>query len=180
MGTRGWQKIPWAVVVVLPLLAAPARAGAPEISAGASIGWIEIGDDYRPSVGPQAAISWRFERDFVFTVHDLCTIHQGPQHGGLGVYNQTSLDVGVAWDEGNFSLGPSVALYDMPSCGAALCGRVAGVAIGGHAQVNSYFVGPLGWSTSAHLQWLGGDSPVLPGHVAFVVVAGPVFRWIIE
>ncbi|WP_437990722.1 hypothetical protein [Sorangium sp. So ce145] len=180
MGTRGWQKIPWAVAVVLPLLAAPARAGAAEISAGGSFGWIQIGDDSRPAVGPQAGISWPFERDFLFTVHDLFTILLASQGGGLGVYNQTSLDVGVTWEDGNFSLGPSVAFYDMPSCGAALCGRVAGVAIGGHAQVNSYFAGPLGWSTSAHVQWLGGDSPVLPGHAAFVVVAGPVLRWTIE
>lgn len=150
------------------------------MSAGASFGWTQIGIDSRTAVGPQAGISWPFERDFLFTVHDLCTILLATQDGGLGVYNQTSVDIGVAWKDGHFSLGPSVAFYDMPSCGVTLCGRVAGVAIGGHAQANTYFAGPLGWATSGHVHWLGGGSPVLPGHVAFVVVAGPVLRWSTE
>ncbi len=68
----------------------------------------------------------------------------------------------------------------MPACGAALCGRVVGLAPGGHARVNVYFFGRLGLSVSASLEWIGGRSLVLPGNLATTIVAGPVIRWMPE
>ncbi|WP_437794703.1 hypothetical protein [Sorangium sp. So ce693] len=60
----------------------------------------------------------------------------------------------------------------MPTCGVTLCGRVVGVAIGGHTQTNTYVAGPLGWSMSGYADWVGGGSCMLPGSVAAVVVDG--------
>ena len=70
-----------------------------------------------------------------------------------------------------------MAIYSMTTCGFTLCGHVDGVAVGGQAQVNMYLAGPLGLSVSAELDWVGGDSLVLPGGVATMIVAGPVIRW---
>ena len=97
---------------------------------------------------------------------------------GLGVYNKTSITIGYAWEDVNVSAGPSLSVYSMPTCGVTLlCGRVAGVAPGGHAQADVYFAGPLGVSVSANVDWIGGRSRVIPDGVAALVVAGPVLRW---
>jgi hypothetical protein len=56
-------------------------------------------------------------------------------------------------------------------------GRVVGVAPGGHAQVDTYFAGPLGVTVSGNMDWIGGRSAVLPGGIAAMLVAGPVLRW---
>ncbi|KYF94835.1 hypothetical protein BE20_05465 [Sorangium cellulosum] len=159
------RQLSWAAGVVLPLLVVPARLEAYELSAGVSLGW------------PHAGIAWPIQRDVLFTVHDLCTILPPTQQGGPGVYNQTSVDIGYAWKDGNVSAGPSVAFYVMPACGVTLCGLVGGFAVGGHAQTNAYVAGPLGVSVSVNVDWVGGGSLVLPGYVSVVVVAGPVIRW---
>jgi hypothetical protein len=130
MGTRS-RRSPWAVLVVPLLLVVPTQGEASEFSAGVSLGWLQAGTVPRLAVGPHAGIAWPIQRDFLFTVHDLCTILPPTQEGGPGVYNQTSVDLGYAWKDGNVSAGPSVAFYLMPACGVTLCGRVGGLAVGG-------------------------------------------------
>ncbi|WP_437974412.1 hypothetical protein WMF11_38890 [Sorangium sp. So ce295] len=176
MGTRS-QRIPWVVMVVPLLVVVPTQGEASELSAGVSLGWLQAGTIPRLAVGPHAGISWPIQRDILFTVHDLCTILPPIQEDGLGVYNQTSVDIGVAWKDGNVSAGPSIAFYLMPACGATLCGRVGGMAVGGHAQTNAYVAGPLGVSVSVNVDWVGRGSLVLPGYMSVVLVAGPVLRW---
>jgi hypothetical protein len=123
-------------------------------------------------------LSWRRESGFRIAAHDLFSILTPVNKAGLGVFNKTSMTVGYAWDEGNVSAGPALSIYSMPACGVTLlCGRVAGVAPGGHAQADVYFAGPLGISVSASVDWIGGSSRVLPGGVAAMIAAGPVLRW---
>ena len=123
-------------------------------------------------------LSWRRESGFLFVVHDLFSVLAPINKAGLGVYNKTSITIGYARETVNVSAGPSFSIYSMPSCGITLiCGRVAGVALGGHAQGEMYFAGPLGASVSANVDWLGGRSRVIADGVAVMVVVGPVFRW---
>jgi len=107
----------------------------------------------------------------------MCSILPPVKKDGVGVYNQSTASVGYDFEKGNFSVGPSLAAYYMTACGVTLCGRVVGVAPGGRAQINYYFAGALGLSLSGSMDWIGGRSIVLPGGVAAMVVAGPVFRW---
>ncbi|WP_234023433.1 hypothetical protein [Sorangium cellulosum] len=113
----------------------------------------------------------------MFKVHDLCSVVPPIQAGGAGVYNHTSVALGYAWKNVDLSAGPSAAIYLMPACGNTLCGRIAGMAVGGHAQINAYVAGPLGVSVTANADWIGGSSRVLPGQASVTVVAGPVLRW---
>jgi hypothetical protein len=96
---------------------------------------------------------------------------------GSGFYNKTSAAIRYASENVMFSVGPSLSVYSMPACGRTLCGRVAGVAPGGFVQTEMYFAGPLGVSVSGNVDWVGGESLVLPGGVAVMVLAGPVLRW---
>jgi hypothetical protein len=171
------RQILWAALFFLVLVVVPTRTEALDLSGGVSLGWTQAGTVPHFAVGPHAGISWPIQRDILFTVHDLCTILPPTQEDGPGVYNQTSVDIGYAWKDGNISAGPSVALYFVPACGVTSCGRVAGMAVGGHAQTNAYMAGPLGVSVSVNVDWVGGGSLVLPGYVSVVVVAGPVLRW---
>ncbi|AUX39386.1 hypothetical protein SOCE26_007770 [Sorangium cellulosum] len=171
------RRIPSAALLALVLAAVPERGNAAEMSAGVSLGWIRAGTSPRLAVGPQAGISWSIERDLLFKVHDLCSFVPPIQAGGSGVYNHTSVAVGYAWKDVDVSAGPSVAVYLIPACGVRLCGRVAGIAVGGHAQVNVYVAGPLGVSVSANVDWISGSSLVLPSHVSATFVVGPVLRW---
>ncbi|WP_437829342.1 hypothetical protein [Sorangium sp. So ce1153] len=179
MRTTGRQ-IPSAIGLALVLSVVPTQAGASELSAGVSLGWIQAGTAPRLAVGPHAGISWQMTREVVFRVHDLCSVVPPIQIGGAGVYNHASVELGYAWKSGDVSAGPSAAIYIMPACGSALCGRVAGMAVGGHAQTNAYVAGPLGVSVSANVDWVGGSSLVLPGHLSVLVVAGPVLRWSVK
>ncbi|XXT17258.1 hypothetical protein WME94_44235 [Sorangium sp. So ce429] len=141
---------------------------------------MQAGTAARLAVGPHAGISWHITREVLFKVHDLCSVVPPIQIGGAGVYNHTSVAVGYAWKDGDLSAGPSAAIYFMPACGNALCGRVAGMAVGGHAQTNVYVTGPLGVSVSANVDWVDGSSLVPPGHLSVLVVAGPVLRWSVK
>jgi hypothetical protein len=163
-------------VLVLLVVVVPTRAEALELSGGVSLGLIQAGTVPHLAVGPHAGASWRI-KSFQLVAHDLCSFLPPIQKTGAGVYNQTSVTIGYAWEDGNFSIGPSMAIYSMATCGVSLCGRVAGVAVGGHAQTNVYVAGSLGVSVSAEVDWVGGNSLVLPGDVAAMVVAGPVIRW---
>ncbi|KYF63847.1 hypothetical protein BE11_07200 [Sorangium cellulosum] len=179
MGTRG-GRIPCGAMVVFPLVVVPAQGEASELSAGVSFGWVQAGTAQRLAMGPHAGMSWRIERDLLFKVHDQCSVVPPIQVGGAGVYNHTSVAIGYAWESGDVSAGPSAALYLMPACGSTLCGRIAGMAVGGHARINAYLAGPLGVSVSANVDWIGGSSLVLPGHASVIVVAGPVLRWSVK
>jgi hypothetical protein len=97
----------------------------------------------------------------LFTVHDLCSVLPATGKLGFGVYNQTSISVGYGSRDVDVSLGPSFSVYSLPACGLTLCGRVVGLAPGGHAQANVYWAGPLGVSVSASVDWVGGQSLVL-------------------
>ena len=167
----------WVVPLVL-VLGMPIPAGAFELSGGVSLGVFQAGSVPRIAATPHAGISWRRESGFLFAAHDLFNILAPINKAGLGVYNKTSVDIGYASEKVNASAGPSLSIYSMPACGVTyLCGRVVGVAPGGHAQVDVYVTGPLGVSMSANVDWIGGSSAVIPGGVAVMVVAGPVLRW---
>jgi len=136
-----------------------------------------VGAVPRFAVSPHVGMSWRRESGFLFAFHDLCSILPTTKRLGVGVYNQTSAAIGYASEKFNLSAGPSISVYSMDACGATLCGPVVGLAPGGHAQVNVYFAGRLGVSVRANVDWVGGQSLVLPGGVAAMLVAGPVLRW---
>jgi hypothetical protein len=171
------RRIPWSALFGLMLVLLPVPARAFELSGGVSLGGLLAGTVPYFPVSPHAGLAWRIQSGVLFTVHDLCSILPPINKAGTGAYNQTSVAIGYTWEKGNFSAGPSLSLYSMPACGVTLCGRIAGVAPGAHAQTNVYVAGPLGVSVSANVDWVGGRSLVLPGGVAAMVVAGPVLRW---
>ncbi|MGK3997937.1 hypothetical protein [Sorangium sp. So ce1024] len=164
-------------VFALLLGVVPTQADASELSAGISFGAIQAGTVTYLAVSPHTGISWRTNGNIVLSARDLLSIVPPIQTGGAGVYNSAIAAVGYGWKDGDISVGPSVAVYFMPACGSTLCGRVAGMAVGAHAQTNAYVAGPLGVSVSANVDWVGGSSLVLPGHVSVLVVVGPVLRW---
>ena len=157
---------------------AASRAEALELSGGVGVGGVLIGTVPHLGVSPHASASWRRDNGFMFSAHDMCSILI-PARGeaGPGVYNLTSAAVGYAWERQNFSVGPTLSFYSISACGAKLCGRVIGMAVGGRAQVNAYFAGPFGIAVSGSLEWVGGRSLVLPGGLAATIVAGPMLRW---
>ncbi|MGK3998163.1 hypothetical protein [Sorangium sp. So ce1024] len=167
-------------VFALLLSVVPTQADASELSAGISFGGIQAGTVTRLAVSPHAGISWRINGNILFNVHDVLSIVPPIQMVGAGVYNSTIAALGYGWNNGDFSAGPSVAIYFMPACGSILCGHVAGMAVGAHAQTNAYIAGPLGVSVSANVDWIGGSSLVLPGYVSVLVVVGPVLRWSVK
>jgi hypothetical protein len=158
------------------LVAAPAPAAAFELSGGVSLGGILAGTVPRLAVSPHAGIAWRIDGALLLAAQELFSVLPPIGTAGAGVINQTSVALGYASKGGNFSAGPSRSIYSMPACGATLCGRVVGLAAGGHFQADVYLAEPLGVSVSANVDWIGGSSRVLPGGVAATVVAGPVFR----
>lgn len=157
------------------LLVVPTLAHAMEISFGLSTGGMLIGADPRFAVSPHGGLLWRSE-SLALSVHDHVNILPAVNRLGVGLYNQTSAAVGYAWDSGNVILGPTLAIYFMPLCGPVQCGRVLGVGPGIHAQVDAYFVGPVGASLSANLDWNGGSSPLLPGNLLAMLTGGLVVR----
>ena len=170
--------IPWAAPFVL-VLVVPIPAAAFELSGGVSLGGFQVGSTLpRLAVTPHVGLSWRRESGFLFVAHDLFSILTPVNKAGLGVFNKASITIGYGWEEGQVSAGPSLSIYSVPACGVTLlCGRVVGVAPGGHAQADVYAAGPLGVSVSANVDWIGGRSRVLPGGLAAMIVAGPVLRW---
>jgi hypothetical protein len=175
-----WRPSTRTVLIFLVLLGLPTPASALEISSGISLGGILAGRAPRLAVTPQGGIAWTTTSGFLFAVHEMISILPPLNNTGFGVYEQTAVVVGYAAETRNFSIGPSLSIYSMPACGATLCGRVVGLAPGGHAQVNVYLYERLGVSVSTTLDWVGGRSLVLPGGLAVMVVAGPVLRWIPE
>ena len=175
MGRRRTQV---ARVVGLLLVTVPLPAQALELSTGIGVGGVLAGTVPHIGVSPQVRLLWRLDNGVIFTAQGMPSILVPSNQDGVGLYVHTAGTVGYAWEERDFSLGPSLSAYDIVACGVAVCGRVVGLAPGGHAQVNAYFLGPLGISASVDVDWIGGRSLVLHGSgVATTIVAGPVLRW---
>jgi hypothetical protein len=155
----------------------PAPAEALELNGGVSVGGIQVGTDPSLAVSPFIGLLWRTGRGFLVEVHHMFSIVPGAR---LGIYDRTAAALGYPWKTGNVSLGPSLSIYSMPVCGVVDCGRVVGIAPGGHAQADWYFSGPLGVSVSANVDWAGGDSRILPGGLVVMVTAGPTLRLNVE
>jgi hypothetical protein len=161
---------------LLTATATPAEAY--ELNGGLSLGGFLVGTVPRFAVSPHIGVSWRRESGLLFVVHDLCSILPATNMLGVGVYNQISAAIGyAASDKLDFSIGPSISVYSTPACGVTLCGRVVGLAPGGHAQATMYVTGPWGVSMRANVDWVGGRSLVLHGGMAAMVTAGVVLRW---
>jgi hypothetical protein len=158
-------------------IVAPTPAEALEITGGVNVGGFLAGAVPHLAVSPNAGISWSGDSGLMLAAHDALSILPPMNGTGLGVYNHTTIAIGYAGENLNFSAGPSLAIYSMASCGGFFCGRVAGLAPGANARADWFFSGPLGLSLSANVDWVSGSSLVLPGGVAAMVVAGPVFRW---
>jgi hypothetical protein len=167
--------IAWAIFFGLVVFSTPVLAL--ELSNGVSLGGVQIGTAPRLAVSPTMSVLWRIDGGLIFALHDLFNILPPINKSGIGVYNHTSAALGYAWENGLLDIGPSFSIYSTPACGAKLCGRVAGLSPGGQVQASLYFTGPLGASVSVNVDWVGGNSRILPGGVAAMVVAGPVFRW---
>jgi hypothetical protein len=165
------------LLVFTGLLTAGMPAEASELNGGVSLGGFLVGTVPRFAVSPHIGMSWRRESGFLFMVHDMCSILPTINTFGAGIYNQASAAIGYSFDKLKLSIGPSISIYSTPACGITLCGRVVGVAPGGHLQI-MYFAGAMGVSVRANIDWVGGRSLVLPGGVAAMVTAGPVLRWI--
>jgi len=158
------------------LVGGPTPAAAFELSGGVSLGGILARTAPRLAVSPHAGMAWHMEGGLLFAVQELFSVLPPTGTAGAGVVNHTSAALGYASKGGNFSAGPSLSIYSMPACGATLCGRVVGLAAGGHFQADIYLAEPPGVSVSADVDWIGGSSRVLPGGVAAMVIAGLVFR----
>ncbi len=156
------------------LAALPRSAEAVEVNGGVSAGGIMAGVVPRLAISPHVGLSWRTDGGFLFEVHTVASIL--PLRG-VGVFSETSAAIGYASERATFGAGPSLAAYSMTACSDVVCGRSAGLAPGGHTAATFYFAGPLGVAINAHAAWVGGNSLVLPGGVAVVVVAGPALRW---
>ncbi|KYF77469.1 hypothetical protein BE11_04565 [Sorangium cellulosum] len=152
----------------------PAPAHALEFSGGVGVGGIQVGIVPRLAVSPFAGWLWRSEGDFRLEAHNMLSIVPGD---GVGFYDRTAVTLGYVTKTTTVSLGPSLAIYSMPVCGAVICNRVVGVAPGGRAQSEWYFAGPLGVSSSVHVDWAGGSSRVLPGSLVVMATTGPVWRF---
>lgn len=174
MRTKGRR---FAGAVLVMFVVVPRPAGALELSGGVNLGGFLVGTVPRLAVSPNAGLSWPIYCGFNVTVHDALNMLPPINQTRLGTYNQTTISLGYASDNGSLSAGPSLSIYSIPACGVTWCGRVAGVAPGGNARASLYFDGPLGVSLSASVEWIGGSSRVLFGGVAATVVAGPVLRW---
>lgn len=152
-------------------------AGAYELNGGVSLGGFIVGTTPRLAVSPHAGVLWRMEHGLLFAFHDIVSILPPISKSGVGIYNQTSAAIGYTSGSYSLSIGPSLSIYSIPACGITLCGRVVGIAPGGHAQAQIYMAGPFGISLRANVDWIGGRSLVLPGGLASMLVIGPVLRW---
>ncbi len=162
------------------LVIVPSIAEAYDLSVGVGVGGILAGAKPRLGVSPHVAITWSKESGFLFAVHETPSILPAINEHGPGVYNQLAAVLGYGGKDVSLTVGPALSIYSMPACNATICSRVTGFSVGGHAQLEAYFVGRFGISVSLGAEWVGGDSVVLSGSVAATVVAGPVLRWSVK
>lgn len=176
---REWQRHLFVTLLcALILLLRPTPSAAFELSGGVSLGVVAAGTEPHFAITPHVGILWHKEiPGLLFALHNLFNILPPTNALGAGVYNHSAVTLGYTSDKANIALGPSVSIYSIPACGISLCGRVVGLAPGGQAHANVYLAEPLGLSFSAHIDWIGGSSLVLPGGLAAMFIAGPVLRW---
>lgn len=172
MSTRSHGEACLLCACTLVVVLSPAQAS--ELSAGVSVGGIQVGTEPRLAVSPSVGWLWRREKDFRIEVHNVLSIVPGAR---VGVYDRTAVTLGYVTETGNVSLGPSLAIYAMPVCGAVFCDSVVGLAPGVRGQSDWFFAGRLGASVSANVDWAGGSSRFLPGSWVVMVAAGPVWRF---
>lgn len=151
-------------------------SNAMDLSGGVGFGGMLAGSRPRLAISPHAGVSWRTEGGFLFAVNATLGILPAVDQFGVGANGQISAALGYGWKGGSFSAGPELLIYSMPACGAERCARLKGVSPGARAQMDLYFLGPLGLSLSVSVAWLSG-SVVLPSGVAVSGLAGPVLRW---
>ncbi|WP_437733644.1 hypothetical protein [Sorangium sp. So ce1335] len=123
------RRVASAAMFALVLGVVSTQAEASELSAGVSLGWIQAGTAPRLALDPHAGISWQIEKNLLLKLHDLCSLVPPTQVGGAGVQSHIRF-LGCRWKDGDAGAGPSVAIYFVPACGNALCGQVAGMAVG--------------------------------------------------
>lgn len=158
------------------LLCAPLAARAVEADLGVSVGGMLAGTVPRLAISPHGGVAVRVGDHFRVGARDMLSILPAFDAHGAGFYNQLSPTIEFTWQDGNVSLGPSLGIFSMPACGNIRCTRLNGVAPGGTAEASVYFAGPFGVSARVNVDWINGLGSVLPGSVAVVIVAGPVFR----
>lgn len=173
---KAMRSLAGALVVFFVGIVAPSQAAAFDLSGGVNAGAVLIGTRPRFALSPHAGVSWRAESGFLFALQDVMSILPAIDAHGVGAYNHVSMLVGYAWKAGRFGMGPSLAIYSVPACGRGWCDRVSGLSPGVRGQIDYYFVGPLGLSVSANVDWLTG-STVLPAGVVATVLAGPLLKW---
>ncbi|MEZ4313444.1 MAG: hypothetical protein R3F14_35935, partial [Polyangiaceae bacterium] len=139
----------------------PSRAHALEVTGGVQLGGVIIGSSPRFSVSPHVGASVTTEGGFLFALRDIASILPATDIHGAGIYNHTALAIGYAGNGVRVSAGPSLAIYSVAACGTLvnangkrLCSRLSGFSPGLHAQIEYYFLGPLGLSASASVDWL--------------------------
>lgn len=164
-----------ALLLPVAVYLSPADARAFDLNFGISAGGILAGVNPRLAISPHASISWTLDGGLTLSAGNMLSVIP-PFRGPVGVYDATNASVGYAIKDARFMLGPSLTIYSIPACGARVCGPVIGIAPGGRAQADYYLTGPLGVSITASVDWIGGSSLVLPGGIAGMVVAGPIFR----
>lgn len=161
----------------LVLVVSPSLTCAFELSGAVAAGGLLAGAKPRLAVSPQLAISWRRESGFLFSVRETASILPAVSEHGPGIYDQIACLLGYGSNDLRVALGPAASFYSMPACTATRCRRVFGFSVGGAAHVELYFAGPVGVAASVSVDWLGGNSIILPGGVAAAALAGPVLRW---
>ncbi|MFO0590277.1 MAG: hypothetical protein U0441_22225 [Polyangiaceae bacterium] len=158
-------------------VAAPTTADAFEVNGGVNVGGILTGMKPRLAVSPHLGIGWSTPSGFLLAAQETPSILPAMNDHGPGLYNQLSAVLGYGWGDYRIAGGPAFSVYSMPACNMTLCSRVVGISAGGHAQVDAYIAGAFGLSANVNVDWLGGNSAVLPGGVVLTASAGPIVRW---
>lgn len=159
------------------LVVAPRSAEGFEVNGGVNVGGVLTGMKPRLAVSPHLGIWWSTESGVVFAAQETPSILPAINAHGPGLYNQVSAVVGYGWKDYKIAAGPAFSVYSMPACNLTMCSRVVGVSFGGHAQLDAYLAGSFGLSVTVNVDWIGGNSVVLPGGVAVMAAAGPIFKW---
>jgi hypothetical protein len=159
------------------LLGTSSESMAFELNAGVSVGGMVSTGAPRMTLSPHFAVAWQAESGLRLSLHDLFSVLLPIGGAKPGIYNQISGSIGYAWERVNVSAGPSCSVYFIPTCYGGWCGRVVGIAPGGHLHGSAAIAGPLGMWARVNVDWLNGRSLVLPSGPAAMVVAGPLIRW---
>jgi hypothetical protein len=104
----------------------------------------------------------------------------GATGGRFGVANTTTLSFGARWKVVNISVGPSLAEYSLPLCGASWCSTVRGLAPGVDARLDAFLPellrSALGLSASCGTIWMIGVASSGWSGFSTQCTLGPIFR----